>query len=220
MIQVSQNSALPLSHEAEPEVEQLLMQARGGDPTQLGALLELYRNYLAILATSQFHRKLYRRLNPSDLVQETMLAAHRDFEQFRGQSEREFLAWLRQILINSLHRAIDVHIKAKKRDLRCEISIEHIKQALDNSVVDFAHVLADPGHSPSATARQRERVVVLANQLATLKPDYRQVIVLRNLQGLSFDEIAERMERRPGTVRMLWLRAMDKLKSAYEPGDS
>ena len=207
----------PIEECAGPDVGHLLAQARGGDSGPLGALLELYRNYLAILATAQFNRKLYRRLNPSDLVQETMLAAHRDFEQFRGGSEREFLAWLRQILINCLHRAIDVHLKAKKRDVRCEISIEQINQTLDGSVVDFAHVLADPGPSPSAAVRQRERAVVLANQLATLKSDYREVIVLRNLQGLSFDEIAERMHRKPGTVRMLWLRAIEKLKSAYQP---
>ena len=188
------------------DIAQLLDEARRGDPAPLGTLLELYRNYLTILATAHFHRQLNRRLNPSDLVQETMLAAHRDFEQFRGGSEREFLAWLRQILIHCLHRAIEVHVKAKKRDLRCEVSIEQVNAALDCSAVDFANVLADPGPSPSAAARQQECSVALANQLARLKPDYREVIVLRNLQGLSFDEIALRMNRKAGTVRMLWLR--------------
>ena len=203
----------------DKDVSQLLERACAGDPAPLGTLLELYRNYLAILATAQFNRRLHRRLNPSDLVQEAMLAAHRDFEQFRGQSEPEFLAWLRQILINCLHRAIDVHVKAKKRDVRCEISIEQMDAALDGSAVDFANVLADPGPSPSASARQRERAVDLANQLAGLKADYRDVIVLRNLQGLSFEEIAERLDRKPGTVRMLWLRAIEKLKSAYPSVD-
>jgi RNA polymerase sigma-70 factor, ECF subfamily len=197
----------------------LLEQARCGDPAPLGTLLELYRNYLTILATANFNRKLNRRLNPSDLVQEAMLAAHRDFEQFRGLSEREFLAWLRQILIHCLHRAIEVHFKAKKRDLRCEISIEQVNAALDRSAVDFANVLADPGPSPSVAARQQECSVALANQLARLKADYRDVIVLRNLQGLSFEEIADRMNRKTGTVRMLWLRAIEKLRSAYQSVD-
>ena len=56
----------------------------------------------------------------------------------------------------------------------------------------------------------------MADQLAKLRPEYRDVIVLRNLQGLSFNEIAERLERRPGTVRMLWLRAMDKFRQTYD----
>ncbi len=200
-------------------VAQLLERARSGDPAPLGTLLGLYRNYLLILATTHFHRQLSRRLNPSDLVQEALLAAHRDFEQFRGVTEREFLAWLRQILIHCLHHAVEVHLKARKRDLRCEVSIERMNAALDRSAVDFAAVLADPGPSPSAAARQHECSVTLANQLACLKPDYRDVIVLRNLQGLSFEEVADRMHRKPGTVRMLWLRAIEKLRTACQAAD-
>ncbi len=176
-----------------PSVATLLKEARLGRAERLGSLLQLYQNYLTILATTQFNRQLNRRLSPSDLVQDAMLAAHRDFERFRGNSEREFLAWLRQILINCLHRAIEVHIKTKKRDLRCEISIEQVSAALDRSVVNFANVLADPGPSPSACARHQERSVALANHLSQLKPEYRDVIVLRNLQGLSFEAVAERM---------------------------
>ncbi len=199
-----------------PSVERLLEEARQGRAEPLGELLQLYRNYLTVLATTQFNRRLNRRLSPSDLVQEAMLAAHRDIGQFRGESEREFLAWLRQILINCLHRAIEVHLKAKKRDMRCEVSMEQVNAALDQSVLNFANVLADPGPSPSAGARHREQSVALANHLAQLKPAYREVIVLRNLQGLSFEEIAERMERKSGSVRMLWLRAIEKLKTVCD----
>jgi RNA polymerase sigma-70 factor (ECF subfamily) len=202
-----------------PPVESLLAEARQSGDEPLGRLLQVYGNYLTILATTQINPRLRRRVAPSDLVQETMLAAYRDFEKFRGRSEREFLAWLRQILINCLHHAVEVHLKAQKRDLRCEVSIEQVSAALDRSVVNFANVLADPGPSPSAPARQRERSVALADQLAKLKPHYRDVIVLRNLQGLPFDEIAARMDRKPSTVRMMWLRAIDKFKEVYEPID-
>ena len=213
------NVATPEQDSAAPEAEDLLAEARLGDGEPLGRLLQVYRNYLTVLATTQINPRLRRRMAPSDLVQETMLAAHRDFEKFRGQSEREFLGWLRQILINSLHHAIEFHLKAKKRDLRCEVSIEQVSAALDKSVVNFANVLADRGPSPSAPARQRERSVALADQLAKLKPHYRDVIVLRNLQGLSFDEVAARMDRKPSAVRMMWLRAIDKFKEIYEPLD-
>ena len=148
-----------------------------------------------------------------------MLAAHCDFAKFRGSTEREFLAWLRQILINCLHHAVDTHVRAKMRDVRREISVEQANAALDRSAVGFAQMLADQGPSPSASMQQHERAVAFADQLAKLRPQYRDVIVLRNLQGLSFEEVADRMNRKPGNVRMLWLRAIDKLKQVYEPID-
>lgn len=201
------------------DVENLLGLAREGQTEPLGKLLQLYRNYLTILATTQLDQRLRRRMNPSDLVQDAMLAAHRDFPKFRGQVEREFLAWLRQILINCLHHAIETHLKAKRRDIRCEVSIEQVSAALDRSVMNFAQVLADNGPSPSAPAHERERAVALADQLAKLRSEYRDVIVLRNLQGLSFEEVAQRMDRSAGAVRMLWLRAIEKFKQVYEPSD-
>ncbi len=209
----------PDTQMAGSNVEQLLDDARQGQREPLGLLLQSYRNYLTILATTQLDRRLRRRMSASDLVQETMLAAHRDFGKFRGSSEREFLAWLRQILIHCLHHAIETHVKAQRRDVRCEISIDQLGFSLDRSAANFAQALADPGPSPSTPLRQRERAVALADQLAKLRPEYRDVIVLRNLQGLSFDEIAQRMDRKTGAVRMLWLRAIEKFKQVYEPID-
>jgi RNA polymerase sigma-70 factor (ECF subfamily) len=208
----------PESRTDGPCVTQLLDLARRGEREPLGQLLQLYRNYLTILAATQLGQRLRRRMNPSDLVQEAMLAAHCDFANFRGSSERELLAWLRQILINCLHHAIEMHLKAKMRDVRREISVEQASAALDRSAVNFPPVFADQGPSPSAPLRQRERAVALADQLAKLGPLYRDVIVLRNLQGLPFEEVARRMDRKPGTVRMLWLRAMEKLKQVCQPG--
>ncbi len=213
------SSTAPLSptNESSLEFMALLDQARHGESESLGRLLEIYGNYLRILATTQLDRRLRRRMNPSDLVQETMLAAHRDFLDFRGQSERELLGWLRQILIHCLHRAFETHVKAGKRDIRREVSIEQVSVALDRSAVNLRGLLTDRGVSPSEPVQARERSVALANELSKLSPHYRDVIVYRNLQGLSFEEIAERMERKAGAVRMLWLRAMDKFKETCEP---
>jgi len=195
---------------------QLLASAQAGDGQKLGHLLQLYRNYLTVLATTQLDARLRKRVSPSDLVQETMLSAYRDFEQFRGNSEPELLAWLRKILINCLYHAYEVHMQAKRRDVRRDVSLEEVNKVLDRSVVRLAHVLADKGASPSACVAQRERGVAMADQLAKLRREYRDVIVLRNLQGLSFDEIAVQLGRKTGTVRMQWLRAIEKLREVYE----
>jgi RNA polymerase sigma-70 factor (ECF subfamily) len=200
-------------------VEQLLHAAQTGAAEPVGRLLALYRNYLLVLATTQFDRRLRRRVSPSDVVQDALLAAHRDFRQFNGQGERQFLAWLRQILINCLHRAIETHLKTKMRDMRCEISLDQVTTALDRSEMYLGNILAARVASPSEPLRAKEHAVDVANQLAQLRPQYREVIIMRNLQGLSFEEIAERMERNPGAVRMLWLRAIDRLKQTAQGGD-
>jgi RNA polymerase sigma-70 factor, ECF subfamily len=203
----------------ESDVALLLRRVRRGESEPVGQLLQVYRNYLTILATTQLDRRLRRRMNPSDLVQEAMLAAHCDFAKFRGSTERELLAWLRQILINCLHHAVETHVKAQMRDIRREASMEGLGVELDRSVANMAQLCADQGPSPSAPLQQRERTVAFANQLAKLRPEYRDVIVLRNLQGLSFDEIAQRMERKSGAIRMLWLRAIEKFKQVYQPAE-
>lgn len=196
--------------------EQLLTSAQAGDEHRLGELLQLYRNYLTVLATTQLDARLRQRVSPSDLVQETMLSAYRDFSQFRGNSEPELLSWLRRILINSLYHAYETHMQAQRRDVRRDVSLDEVNKLLDRSVTRLAHVLADKNPSPSACVSNRERTVAMADQLAKLRSEYRDVVVLRNLQGLSFEEIAERLGRKTGTVRMQWLRAIEKLRGVYE----
>jgi RNA polymerase sigma-70 factor, ECF subfamily len=205
-----------VSTPGDHRADSLLSAAREGDQQQLGRLLTLYRNYLTILATTQLDARLRKRVSPSDVVQEAMLGATRDFSKFRGQSERELLAWLRQILINCLHHAYDTHVQAGRRDVRREVSLDDMNGAMNRSVTRLAGVLPDKGPSPSAPAHERERAVTIADRLARLRPDDRDVIVLRNLQGLSFEEVAERMGRKPGAVRMLWLRAIDRFRQVYE----
>lgn len=197
-------------------VADLLSQARRGNQQQLGLLLQFYRNYLNILAAAQLDGRLRRRISPSDIVQEAMLGAYRDFPSFRGRTERELLAWLRQILIHCLHHTYEVHVRAGRRDVRREISLDEVDRSLDRSAIRLAEVLAHKGSTPSGPARSHEKALEVADKLAQLRPDYREVIVLRNLQGLTFEEVAQRMDRKPGAVRMLWLRAIEKFRRLYE----
>ncbi len=197
----------------EIEFHSLLTRARRGETESLGRLLQWYANYLSILASTQLDRRLRRRVNPSDVVQETMLAAHRDFSDFRGTSQGELLSWLRSILIHTLHRTFDQHIKVAKRDVRREVSIDEISYRLEESVHTLATALPSAGESPSAPMQARERAVELANQLNVLRPHYRDVIVLRVLQGLDFATIGVQMDRSEGAVRMLFLRALEAFKT-------
>tara|TARA_R110002049_G_scaffold72490_7_gene187525 strand:- start:93143 stop:93880 length:738 start_codon:yes stop_codon:yes gene_type:complete len=194
------------------EFHQLLVHARQGDTQSLGRLLQWYSNYLGILANTQLDRRLRRRVNPSDVVQETMLAAHRDFGDFKGRSQGELLSWLRTILIHTLHRTFDRHVKVAKRDIRREVSIDEVANRLEKSTNNLAALLPSHDDSPSAPMQKRERSIEFANQLSQLRPQYRDVIVYRILQGLSFQEIADKMDRTEAAVRMLWLRALDAFR--------
>ena len=73
-------------------------------------------------------------------------------------------------------------------------------------------VLASTTTSPSQQAAQHEQQVVLADMLNELPADYREVIILRNLEELPHSEVAQRMGRTEGAVRMLWVRALQELR--------
>src|ERR1700682_633731 len=83
-----------------------IRQGLGRGQERLGELLELYRNYLKLLARAQVDLHLRSRADASDLVQETFLDACRDFRQFRGSTEAELMAWLRKILIYNVAKLV------------------------------------------------------------------------------------------------------------------
>jgi RNA polymerase sigma-70 factor (ECF subfamily) len=199
-----------------PDPEQLLAEARQGRGESLGRLLELYRNYLALLARTQIDRHVQGRVDASDLVQETFLDACRDFGQFRGTSEIEWAAWLRKVLIFNLARVVQRQVVAQKRNARREVSLEEHLAALERSSARVEAALAGRHSSPSGQAQRRERASLVADHLARLAADYREVIVLRNLEELPFAEVARRMGRSAGAVRILWVRAVDQLRQLLE----
>ena len=198
--------------QASETPEELLERARAGDLESFGQLLSQYRNYARLLARTLIGTTLRLRLDPSDLVQETFLEAHRDFPRFDGSTERELLAWLRRILARNLADQARRQ-KAGLRDIRRQVSLEAM---LDRSSARMQQALMAVVSSPSAAAAQREQAVLLADALADLPPDYREVIILRNLERLRFEEVAARMGRSPGAVRMLWLRALARLRGELD----
>jgi RNA polymerase sigma-70 factor (ECF subfamily) len=192
---------------ADPE--QLLQEARAGDAATLGRLLELYRRYLALLARVQIGQRLQGKVDASDLVQETFLEAHRNFTRFQGASEAQLVRWLRQILAAKLADLLRRYLGTRGRDVLLEREIE---DAFDRSSVVLDRGLVAPQPSPSQQAVRREQAVLLADALGELPDDYREVIVLRNLEGLTFPQVARRMGRSQDSVEKLWMRALMRLR--------
>jgi RNA polymerase sigma-70 factor (ECF subfamily) len=192
--------------------EQLIEAARGGDTTTLGRLLELYRNYLRLLARIQIGKQLQGKIDASDIVQETFLDAHRYFPAFRGHAEEQFTRWLRSILAGTLANAARRYLGTKGRDIRLECAL---MADLDQSSYGFANIPIDPHSSPSQQVAKEEQTLLVAEALSRLPDDYQTVIVLRHMEGLTFPQVAERMGRSVDSVEKLWLRALTKLRKAF-----
>jgi RNA polymerase sigma-70 factor (ECF subfamily) len=189
--------------------ERFLHLAQAGDAAALGQLLECYRNYLALLARVQLGRRLQSKVDAADLVQDTFLKAHRDFGQFRGHTEAEWVSWLRQILAANLAHLVRRYYGTQRRDVRLERALV---VELDHSSQVLAQGLAAPHSSPSHQAARREQAVLLADALGRLPESYREVIILSHLEGLRFPEVARRMGRTVDSVKNLWARALTRLR--------
>jgi RNA polymerase sigma-70 factor, ECF subfamily len=194
-------------------VSRLILEARAERPGAIDRLLAAYRNYLRLLARTGIDASLQGKADASDLVQETLLKAHEHFGQFRGGSEAEFLAWLRQILARNLTDLARRFHGAEARRLNRERSLEAL---LDASSQAFGQFIAGKQASPSESAQRRELSVVLADALADLPDDYREVLLLRSIQERDWDEVAASMGRTVGSVRMLWARALKQLRPLIE----
>src|SRR6516225_2109347 len=106
-----------MSGRPSPDPVQLLQQARAGDSVALGQLLELYRNYLGVLVSVEIGRRLQGKFDVADVIQDTFLEAHRHFGRFRGTTEAELMAWLRQILAGVVANPLRRYYGTRRRDV-------------------------------------------------------------------------------------------------------
>lgn len=194
------------------DLHECLNQARQGDVAARDRLFAACRSYVGLVARATLERRLQAKVDASDLVQQTLMDAHRDFSQFAGTTEQEWLAWLRKILA---HNAGDAyrHFGADKRQIQREHSFQsaaHGGSPADSRSAGFDPI--GPGDTPSQIVLGQERELAVAEAISQLPEDYREVVFLRNVQRLPFDEVAVRMERSRPAVQMLWMRALHRLR--------
>ena len=171
--------------------------------------LERSRAYLRLLAEAQLCGPAGAAIDPSDIVQQTLLDAHRDRDRFRGQTEAERLAWLRRLLACNLADALRARVRAK-RDATRERSLEAILEA---SSARLGALLAAEESSPSERAGRNESVLRLIDALAKLPEANRLALVLRHCEGLSLSEISIRLGRTPAAVAGLLKRGLAELRT-------
>jgi RNA polymerase sigma-70 factor (ECF subfamily) len=199
----------------EAAASELIRRCRAGESGAREQLFARYQHYLYVLAQAQLGRRLRVKCAPSDLVQQTLLEAHRDFVGFQGQHEGELLAWLRRILAHNLFNEARRY-GAQQRNAEREVSLDGVRAGVDDSSAALERCLAVSGPSPSQAAQRHETAVHLADALARLPEDYQSVLLLRVFEELPAEEVARRMGRSAGAVRMLQMRALTALRQEME----
>lgn len=194
-------------------VNQLLLQARMGSRTAVEELLKAYGEYLRSLARQRLGSKLGGRVSPSDLVQETLLAAWRDFATFRGEDAPQFSMWIRTILLRKVSAAVALHLKTSKRDVERE---QHASALVGSSVMEVTKGLCGREETPSKIVSIDEDTQLIQRLMRNLPEEYRQVIQWRNLDGIRFNDIAKRLGKTSGATRLVWLRAIRMLREMHE----
>jgi RNA polymerase sigma-70 factor (ECF subfamily) len=181
-------------------------------PQPAGRPIERYREYLRLLARLQLDPRLRGKLDPSDVVQQTLLKAHQHLEQFRGQTEAELAAWLRRILANALTDAA--------RGFRLELAAgRSLQRSLEESSARIEAWLVAQDEPPDRRAERHEQTLAVADALARLPDDQRAAVELHHLREVPVAEIAETMGRSEASVAGLLRRGLTRLRELLAGGD-
>ena len=170
--------------------------------------LEQWRPYLRTLARMQIEHKFHAKIDPSDIVQQTMIEAHLAMKQFRGETERELAGWLRRILARNLADEVRKFSRLK-RDAGLEQSLQ---AAINDSSLCMERYLAGDGSSPEHRAIHKEQLVRLAAAVESLPEDQRMAVTLHHLQGKSACDIASQYGKTEVAVAGLLRRGLKRLR--------
>lgn len=192
-------------------VEEFRRMNRAGD--DFVPKIERFREYLRLLARTHLASDRIGKIEPSDVVQQTLLEAHEQRDHFRGRTDAELVEWLKQMLRNNLTDAIRRQ-ECAKRDVRRERRLE---AEIEDSFSRADGRLAAEVSSPSGQAIRAEELLQMADGIAQLPPDQREAVVAHHLEGSPLAEIAVRLERSESAVAGLLHRGLKGLREYMKP---
>jgi RNA polymerase sigma-70 factor (ECF subfamily) len=176
--------------------------------------VERFREYLCLLARTHLPPVRQASIEASDIVQQTLLEAFEQRAEFRGKTDAELAAWLKQILVHNLADALRGSHRAR-RDVRRERPLE---AAIEESFCRAEAWLAGSDPSPSQAAMQVEQLLRLAEEIAKLPDEQRDAVVLHHLQGWSLAQLAGHLQRSEAAVAGLLRRGLKKLRELMDDG--
>jgi len=202
---------------SELSEDQLVELAATGDVSAVKALLEQHRERLIHMVTIRMDPRVAKRVDASDVVQDSLLEAHEKLEEYAKKRPLPFYPWLRQIAWQRLMHTHECHIYRKKRSVVRE-QIASLTLSND-SVVGLAEHLVDGGTSPSGGAMREELQRRVRAALDELSPRDGEVLVMRYLEHMSVSEISATLQISENAVRMRQLRALQKMRRTLSSDD-
>lgn len=194
------------------KTQHLIVLAKDGDESALEQLCRVYSERVRWIVRLRMGAEIRSKLESMDLAQDVFISALRDLGNFTYKSEGDFLLWLSKIAENRIRDNLD-RLHANKRDIHKEVRFDSFRPTTGES---FAGAVGPIDRTtPSVIMSKREDLTRLARAIDTLKPEYRKVIVLTKIEGLSCKEIADRMGKSADAVRMLVSRAIAALSGAF-----
>ena len=194
------------------QTQRLITLAKDGDQSALDQLCKVYNERILRIIRMRMGPELRTKLQSMDLVQDAFISALRSLGNFTYRNEGDFLRWVSKIAENRLRDNLD-KLHADKRDIRKEIPLNNKPSAQDSFVATNEPV---DSTTPSVIVSRREDLDKLERAMDKLKPEYREVITLTKIEGLSYKEAASRLGKGPDAVRMLLSRAMTALSQSFE----
>jgi RNA polymerase sigma-70 factor (ECF subfamily) len=202
-----------MSSQSLKRTQQLVTQAQGGDDSALGQLCGVYAERVRRIVRFRMGPELRSQLESMDLVQETLIEAVKDLGDFAYSNDGDFLRWLSSIVENTIRDNVD-RIHAAKRDVRRQVSLDKMAARADMLHADAGLPVVTT--TPSVVLSLREELDRLEEAMDRLKPQYREVIVMAKIEGLSCKEIAARQNKRPEAVAMSLSRAIVAVTNIFE----
>jgi RNA polymerase sigma-70 factor (ECF subfamily) len=195
------------------KTQELVALAQNGDNSALDQLCKVYGERVQRIVRFRMGAELRGKLESMDLVQDAFVAAVRDLGSFQYRDEGDFLRWMSKIAENRIRDNLK-RLHADKRDIRREVPINHRVPTAENNCPHMPEPIRTT--TPSVIMSISEELNKLENAMNLLRLEYREVIVLNQIEGLSLKKIADRLNKSPDAVRMLVARAMASLASAFE----
>ena len=196
----------------DQKTQELVTLAKGGNEPALEQLCRVYGERVRRIIRLRMGREIRPRLDSMDLVQDALISALGGLEDFTYKNEGDFLRWLARITQNELRDNLD-KIHTDKRDVRKEVRLENYGPTTGGGFVGTPGPI--DATTPSVIMSKKEDLDKLEKAIDQLKPDYREVIVLAKIDGLSYKEIADRLGKSIDSVGHLLSRAMVALTEVF-----
>ena len=195
------------------QTQRLVSLAQNGDQSALNRLCQVYNERVLRIIRMRMGPELRTKMQSMDLVQDAFISALRSMENFTYKDEGDFLRWISKIAENRIRDNFD-KIHAKKRDVCKETPLNSNSSSSHDDFVGITGPVDNT--TPSLIMSKREDLNRLEKAMEKLKPEYREVITLTKIEGLTYKEAAEKMGKGPDAVRALLSRAITAMSQSFE----